>query len=315
MPTKNPKFRHMVRDHLRVLRTRLGLRKPAPLSAPTAAPVAGICTTAPSVAASASADMVEQARQRSRSLYGDVGLHDATRAGWFNRATQELFTGFPVHATDTVLDLGCGVGGNLRFCAEMASRVIGIDIDPAKVRATQNMLIDAGLQNFEIIEGDGNPLPLPSASIDKIICTEVIEHVDDPMVTLRELLRVGKPGALYLLSVPGQHSENLIKSVAPADWFEKPNHIRILSADDFKRLVEDAGFVVERHEFVSFYWVIWHALLCLCQVDHHQGTHPALDHWAQAWDTILADPITKQRISALDQVLHKSQIIIARKPA
>ena len=62
----------------------------------------------------------------------------------------------------------------------------------------------------------------PSESIDKIICTEVIEHVDDPMVALRELMRVGKPGALYLLSVPGQRSEELIKSVAPAYWFESP---------------------------------------------------------------------------------------------
>src|SRR5690606_20249650 len=117
------------------------------------------------------------------------------------------------------LDVGCGLGGNLRFCAETASRAIGIDIDPEKVRATQKMLKDAGFHNFEVIESDGNPLPLQSASIDKIICTEVIEHVDDPMVTLSELLRVGKPGALYLLSVPGQLSEDLIKSVAPAYWF------------------------------------------------------------------------------------------------
>ena len=58
-------------------------------------------------------------------------------------------------------------------------------------------------------------------------------------------------------------------------------------------MVEDTGLIIERHEFVSFYWVIWHALLCLCQVDHHEGTHPALDHWAKAWDVILADPITK----------------------
>lgn len=305
----------MVRDHLRTLRTWLGLRKPAPLQVPSTTLAPSICAVPPSTTVSTPAEIAEQARQHSRSLYGNVGLHDATRAGWFNRAKQELFTGFPVYGTDTVLDVGCGLGGNLRFCAELASRVIGVDIDPERVRATQKMLLDAGFQNFEIIEGDGDPLPLPSESIDKIICTEVIEHVDDPMVTLRELLRVGKPGALYLLSVPGQHSENLIKSVAPADWFEKPNHIRILSADDFKRLVEDAGLIVERHEFVGFYWVIWHALLCLCQEDHHQGTHPALDHWSQAWDTLLADPITKERIAALDQVLHKSQVIIARKPA
>jgi len=305
----------MARDRLRVLRTWLGLRPSAPPQAPAVVETSNTGTPTQAVAVSTPPDMAEAAREHSRSLYGNVGLHDATRAGWFNRAKRELFTDFPVLATDTVVDVGCGLGGNLRFCAEMASRAIGIDIDPEKVQATRKMLLDASLQNFEVIEGDGNPLPFSSASIDKIICTEVIEHVDDPMAYMRELLRVGKPGALYLLSVPGQLSEELIKSVAPADWFKKPNHIRILSAHDFKRLVEDAGLIVERHDFVSFYWVIWHALLCLCQVDHHQGTHPALDHWATAWDTLLADPTTKQRISALDQVLHKSQVIIARKPA
>lgn len=317
MPTPTRPHRHAIRDGLRILRTKLGLKSSE------ATVLAGPDKTlepapAPSTAETSPIDEVlaaDLARAQSRAMYGNVGLHDATRAGWFNRAKRELFTDFPVLPTDTVLDVGCGLGGNLRFCAEMASRVIGIDIDPEKVQATQKMLLETGCQNFEVIEGDGNPLPLPSESIDKIICTEVIEHVDDPMVTLRELMRVGKPGALYLLSVPGQRSEELIKSVAPAYWFEKPNHIRILSADDFKRLVEDTGLIIERHEFVSFYWVIWHALLCLCQVDHHEGTHPALDHWAKAWDVILADPITKQRISALDQVLHKSQIIIARKPA
>lgn len=316
MPNPNRLHRHAIRDGLRTLRIKLGLKSTAVTDSPSIDNTLQPVPVHPAAETSPSNDTLdaELAHAQARAMYGNVGLHDATRAGWFNRSKKELFTDFPVLPSDTVLDVGCGLGGNLRFCAEFADRAIGIDIDPERVLATRRLLRDAGLHNFEIIEGDGNPIPLPDESIDKIICTEVIEHVDDPMVTMRELVRVGKPGALYLLSVPGQHSEELLKTIAPSFWFEKPNHIRVLSAQSFSQLAEDAGLIIVRHEFVGFYWVVWHALLCLSGLDHHQGVHPTLDHWAQAWDLILSDPAAKARVSALDQALHKSQIIIARKP-
>lgn len=49
---------------------------------------------------------------------------------------------------------------------------------------------------------DINAIPLPDGSLDAIVCTEVIEHVVDPMTVLNELRRLLKPGGRLLLSAP-----------------------------------------------------------------------------------------------------------------
>ena len=53
-----------------------------------------------------------------------LGLHDAMLSGWFNQETGELFTGFPVTPEDTLLDVGCGDGGNVHFCAMRGAKII-----------------------------------------------------------------------------------------------------------------------------------------------------------------------------------------------
>lgn len=65
------------------------------------------------------------------------------------------------------------------------------------------------------IVGSVLDIPLESDSFEGIICTEVIEHVDDPQSAIRELLRVSKPGGLLYLTAPmswGLHYE-------PHDYF------------------------------------------------------------------------------------------------
>lgn len=296
-------YRYLVRDSLREIRTKLGLRRlPAPSTSVAEPP------TPPAPPAPPAPPEIPVTYSR------DVGLWDSQRKGWCNNDTRELFRGFAINSTDTVLDVGCGPGGFLKFCAQYAAHSIGVDISASCVKATEQALQAAGIKSFQVIESDGNPLPLDSDLADKIVCTEVFEHVDDPQAAMRELVRVGKPGATYLLSVPGQLSEQILKELAPASCFEKPNHIRIFSAEDFRKLVEQAGLQVQRHEFYGFYWAVWHALIWKCGADFDTGTHPVLEQWGRTWDTLMTLPGGDACIAALDRALHKSQVIIARKP-
>lgn len=293
-------YRYLVRDTLREIRTKLGLRRPPTPSAPIAEPLAPPAPPSPP----------EIPVTYSR----DVGFWDSLRKGWFNNEKQELFQGFAIASTDTVLDVGCGPGVFLKFCAQYANHSIGVDISESCVKAAEKTLQAAGIKSFQVIASDGNPLPLASEIADKIVCTEVFEHVDDPQAAMRELVRVGKPGATYLLSVPGQLSEQILKELAPASCFEKPNHIRIFSTEDFRELVEQAGLQVQTHEFVGFYWAVWHALIWKCGADYDTGTHPVLEQWGRTWETLMGLPGGDACIAALDRALHKSQVIIARKP-
>lgn len=243
-----------------------------------------------------------------------LGLYDATLSGWFNQQTDELFTGFVISPEDIVLDVGCGDGGNVHFCAMRGAKIILADIDAAKVEATRQRMSDTPAREVEHHVTDCNPLPLADATATRIVSTEVIEHVDDPAQFLSELVRVGKPGALYLLSVPHPSSEDLQKDIASPEYFQKPNHIRIISEDQFKKMVTDAGLEVISHSQYGFYWSMWMLLFWEAKVEFSNPDHPLLNHWAETWQAVLDSQRGAQIKQALDAVVAKSQVIIARKP-
>ncbi|MDI2592889.1 class I SAM-dependent methyltransferase [Pseudomonas sp. N3-W] len=243
-----------------------------------------------------------------------LGLFDATLSGWFNQQTNELFPGFLISPEDTVLDVGCGDGGNVHFCGMRGAKIVIADIDAAKVESTRQRLGDTPARDIECHVTDCNPLPIADGTATRVVSTEVIEHVDDPAQFLAELARVGKPGALYLLSVPHPSSENLQKGIAAPEYFEKPNHIRIITEEQFKAMVSDAGLEVLSHSQYGFYWSMWMLLFWESGVDLGNADHPMLNSWAETWQKVLDSPRGAQIKSALDAVVAKSQVIIARKP-
>jgi len=243
-----------------------------------------------------------------------LGLHDSELSGWFNQKTGELFTGFPVGAEDTLLDVGCGDGGNVHFCGMRGAKIIIADIDGAKVEATRQRLSDTPARDIECHVTDCNPLPIADGTATRVVSTEVIEHVDDPAQFLAELVRVGQPGALYLLSVPHPSSEHLQKGIAAPVYFEKPNHVRIIGEEQFKTMVSEAGLDVISHSQHGFYWAMWMLLFWEAKVDLSNPDHPLLNHWAATWQALLETPRGLQIKQALDAVVPRCQIIIARKP-
>lgn len=243
-----------------------------------------------------------------------LGLEDAVLSGWFQNDSNEVFRGVPIGSNDTVVDIGCGDGGCTLFCARRGAHVTAIDIDPQVIAGIEAKLADAAPGRYATHVSDGNPLPLHDAVASRVICTEVLEHVDDPDQLLGELFRIGKPGALYLIAVPDALQENMQKLVAPASYFQKPNHVRIIERDQFAQMVTRAGLVIEEHTQYGFFWSIWWALFWACQVDLDHPSHPALDHWTESWRAVLALPQGLALKKQLDQFMPKSQIIIARKP-
>ncbi|AIY42853.1 SAM-dependent methyltransferase [Collimonas arenae] len=243
-----------------------------------------------------------------------VGLRDALASGWYLQESDELYRGFVINAEDIVLDIGCGDGGNSLFCGHRGAHVIVADIDADKVEFTRQRLTETPARIVQCVVSDANPLPLESGTASKVVCMEVLEHVDDPVQFLSELVRVGQQGSHYLLSVPDPVQENLQKQVAPASHFEKPNHIRIIQRDEFEKMVTDAGLVIERHEYYGFYWSVWWLLFWVCKVDLSNPRHPLLESWAKTWEILMDSPNGEHVRSALNDFMPKSQIIVARKP-
>jgi 2-polyprenyl-3-methyl-5-hydroxy-6-metoxy-1,4-benzoquinol methylase len=256
----------------------------------------------------------------------NCGFMDAVQSGWYQNDSNELFRGFSVSAEDSVLDIGCGAGGATLFCARRGAHVVFIDAVAEKIESLRARVADTPAQRAEGFVSDSLPLPVERESMSRVIAMEVLEHVPDPAAFLAEMARVGKPGALYLLAVPDELSEKMQQGLAPDYYFREPNHIHIFGREQFARMVSDAGLEVVQRDSYGFFWAFW-MLLYWTQArtfgDAFDGeAHdvvqppypPLLNDWARLWEQFIRIPEAAPVKQALDKLLPKSQIIIARKP-
>lgn len=245
----------------------------------------------------------------------EVGLRDARLAGWYREDSGELFRGMPIGADDVVVDVGCGVGFNSAFCARHGATVHAVDNNPQMLREARAQLCLERAAGHTTLLSDANPLPLEDGMATRVICTEVLQHAEDPQRMLAELVRIGAPGALYLLSVPGALQERLQDAVLPPAWRDQPGAApRIIEREAFSRWVADAGLVVLEHTQNGFFWSLWWALFYGCDVELHDPAHPVLDHWTAAWSALLESQKGQQLKQQLDAFMPVSEIIVARKP-
>lgn len=255
----------------------------------------------------------------------NTGFVDCVKSGWYQSQTGELFSGFPISPEDDVLEIGCGAGGASLFCAKQGAAVTFVDVNSDTVDSVAKKLHNSQARAIKGIVSDSQPLPLDDEYASRIIAMEVLEHVTDPLVVLKELVRVGKPNALYLFSVPDALGEHIQKPLAPASYYQHPNHIHIFEREAFAKLVEEAGLQIIKHDSYGFFWMFWMMLhwtsLRAGGEEADQVAHdavqppyfPLTNQWAQLWDQMMQLPgaeITKRQ---LDNVLPKSQIIVARK--
>jgi ubiquinone/menaquinone biosynthesis C-methylase UbiE len=251
--------------------------------------------------------------------YQIVWQREAELFGLHQSESGEYFPHFRISPSDTVVDVGCGIGGACVFAADEGAEVIGIDIDPDMIELTAKRLREETTsQRWQTHVSDSNPLPVASGIATKVICQEVLEHVDDPAAVLSELARIGRPGALYLLTVPDPVAEKVQKNLAPEAYWRKPNHLRIFERDSFERLVKSAGLTIERRTSYSFYWSMWWILFWAQPQSTRQfggPITPVLRYWNKTWAALLAAPEGLRIKKALDKFMPKAQILVARKAA
>lgn len=244
-----------------------------------------------------------------------VAIRDAIMSGWFRNDENELFRGFPVSPEDVVVDVGCGDGRKLGFCAARGAHVIAVDIDAEALDEARGRLSEMSARQVEVFEAPAEHIPLADGIATRVICSEVLEHVDDPAVVVAELVRVAAPGALFLITCPDPLHEEMQSHVAPASYFEKPNHIRRIERDELAGWFRDAGLEIVEQTTFGFYWSVWWALFWAVGVDLSEADeHPLLNQWNALWQDLLDLELGPDLKQGLDEFLPLSQLIVARKP-
>ena len=109
---------------------------------------------------------------------------------------------------------------------------------------------------FTGLVSDSDPLPLRDACADKLVCMEVLEHVANPARVMAELVRLGRPGAQVPAERAGPGRRTPAAGHRPGRLLPGAQPHPHLSRDDFARLVQDAGLVIEHRQASGFFWVM-----------------------------------------------------------
>ena len=163
---------------------------------------------------------------------------------WWYTGRRKILTDFVAdicrRVTDRrphILDVGCGTGANLLMLSQFGDAE-GVDISEDALAFCR----ERGLANVKL--GAAEKLPYDDGTFDLVTALDVVEHLDDDLGGLSEMRRVLRPGGRVLLFVP---TFMFLWGVQD----DVSNHRRRYRLPELRRVLEQAGFEVERTTYAN----------------------------------------------------------------
>jgi SAM-dependent methyltransferase len=152
---------------------------------------------------------------------------------------------------DTVLDVACGPGLLACAFARVARHVTGIDLTPAMLEQARKIQQERGLNNMSWQQGDVTSLPYPDASFSIVACRFVFHHLETPLVVLKEMKRVCRPGGRVVVADMAPAREK-IDALNAAERLRDPSHVRAMTKQELQGLFAQAGLPAPRISYYRF---------------------------------------------------------------
>ena len=235
------------------------------------------------------------------------------------------YTILELHPGDRLLDIGCGFGRHsyeaLRRGADVVSSDFSLpellEVDGTVGAMEEGNELPAGVSSASC-NGDVTQLPFPDGSFNRIIASEILEHIDDDIAALVELVRVLRPGGTFAATVPSTFPERICWKIT--DEYHAPKveggHVRIYEKGELARRMEAAGLEVfhdhRAHSLHTPYW--W--LRCAVGPQEDPANHRATKAYNRLleWDIMKRPTVTQVADRVLNPVLGKSLVVYGRKP-
>jgi SAM-dependent methyltransferase len=233
-----------------------------------------------------------------------------------------------VQEGDLLLDMGCGAGRHAFESYKRGARVVAFDYSAAELKDVSALFAamresgeaGAGPGSLAVAtNGDALRLPFADGTFDRVIASEVLEHVTDDQQALHEVFRVLRPGGTLAATVPSWLPEKICWALS--DEYHAPfvegGHVRIYSEPALRARLREAGLrpgaAHHAHALHSPYWWL------KCAVGPTNDDHPLVRafHRVLVWDIMDTQPmgtVTRWTEKLLNPVLGKSLVVYARKP-
>jgi SAM-dependent methyltransferase len=221
---------------------------------------------------------------------------------------------------ERLLDLGSGGGRHAFEAMKRGARVTAIDYSAADLKdvaAVAGAMLASGevdiAQWAGVVNGNALDLPFPDGAFDRVIVSEVLEHIWDDERVLREIARVLRPGGRVAATVPTRWPERVSWALNWRYHDTPGGHVRIYRQHELELKIERAGFYLRgshhAHAFHSPYW--W--LKCVCGLDNTEAA-PVKRYHEFLCMCIERNPDWARRAErALNPVLGKSVVLYGEK--
>lgn len=217
---------------------------------------------------------------------------------------------------DRILDLGCGVGRHVITSYTLKNvQAVGVDLCHADLMTARDRFTDEFEEkdnpgkSFGLSVGNALNLPFANNCFDKVICSEVLEHIPDYKSVLKEIKRILKPGGILAASVPRYFPEWICWKLSEDYHNEEGGHIRIFKEEELRGAIEDEGFACfgkhGAHALHVPYW--W--LQCLFWSKRERSKIIKAYHRMLVWDLIKKPWITQTIDKILNPVFGKSVVM------
>jgi SAM-dependent methyltransferase len=144
-----------------------------------------------------------------------------------------------------LVEIGSGLGFLLHSFVSDGWAGLGIDPDPLCCEHARKIL------GLDVISGTLSEAALPPDSVDCVVMLHVLEHVPDPLGTLRQILRVLKPGGVLVLETPRYDTPSFRLLKHRERSISCAGHVYFFTTPTLEACVNRAGFSVIRRNLVG----------------------------------------------------------------
>lgn len=183
--------------------------------------------------------MNAEIQKAASSLYSEKG------GDYFSKTRNSVIALLP-DGPNKVMEIGCGFGKTLIEAKRRgkASELVGVDIKDSPLSGELDAFITGKIETVS--------LPFPHGYFDAIILADVLEHLDDPWSTLKNVLFFLKPGGVCVISIPNIRELRTIAGILLRGRFEyqelgilDKTHIRFFCKKDIVQLIVEADLEIE----------------------------------------------------------------------